>query len=101
MGHNHMNPFVNPNKRSISLPKGCKDLADVLPRAECKHDDPIRRFLLLVLAQAQLDGATELVIGALAPCGDASIRYQIAGTWHDLPPFPSHIRPSLIAQLAR
>lgn len=25
-----MNPFVNPKKRSVQLPKGCKDLADVL-----------------------------------------------------------------------
>lgn len=25
-----MNPFVNPNKRSISLPNGCKDLADIM-----------------------------------------------------------------------
>ena len=25
-----MNPFVNPNSRSISLPDGCKDLGDVM-----------------------------------------------------------------------
>jgi hypothetical protein len=28
-----MNPFVNPNKRSIALPAGCKDLIDVLQMA--------------------------------------------------------------------
>jgi hypothetical protein len=27
-----MNPFINPKKRGVSLPKGCKDLADVLRR---------------------------------------------------------------------
>lgn len=39
-----MNPFVNANKRSISLPPGCKDLADVLkPRRRriAKLDMPI------------------------------------------------------------
>ena len=34
-----MNPFVNPKKRSIQLPKGSKDLVDVLPgnrKRSCK-----------------------------------------------------------------
>jgi hypothetical protein len=30
--HTHMSEFVNYNKRSITLPKGCKDLADLLNR---------------------------------------------------------------------
>jgi hypothetical protein len=29
-----LNPFVNPNKRDFLLPKGCKDLADVLPQSK-------------------------------------------------------------------
>lgn len=33
-----MNPFVNLNERGIQLPKGCKDLADVL-RAKCEYCD--------------------------------------------------------------
>jgi hypothetical protein len=37
-----MNPFVDPKKRSISLPGGCKDLADVLKRSEPRHDDAVR-----------------------------------------------------------
>jgi hypothetical protein len=31
-----MNPFVNPKRRSISLPKGCKNLADVLNTSPSK-----------------------------------------------------------------
>ena len=37
-----MNPFVNPKKRGIQLPKGCKDLVDVLEhnkRAKCEYCD--------------------------------------------------------------
>ena len=29
-----MNSFVNPEKRGISLPSGCKDLIDVLNRRD-------------------------------------------------------------------
>jgi hypothetical protein len=35
-----MNPFVNPKKRGLQLPKGCKDLADVVQRSKqpkCEH----------------------------------------------------------------
>ena len=35
-----MNPFVNPKKRSVQLPKGCKDLVDVLrgsEQAKCEY----------------------------------------------------------------
>jgi hypothetical protein len=37
-----MNPFVNPKKRGIQLPKGCKDLVDVLQdsnQAKCEYCD--------------------------------------------------------------
>jgi HSP20 family molecular chaperone IbpA len=33
-----MNPFVSPEKRSISLPNGCKDLIDVLNQEPTSHD---------------------------------------------------------------
>ena len=45
-----MNPFVNPKKRGVSLPSGCKDLIDVLQRRESGHDSAVRRFILWVIA---------------------------------------------------
>jgi hypothetical protein len=96
-----MNPFVNPNKRSISLPDGCKDLVDVLNRPEFKPDDAFRRFIYLILFQAQQDGATELIIGVAPPSGGTPIKYKIRDDWHDMQPFPSHIRPAVVSELAR
>jgi LSD1 subclass zinc finger protein len=35
-----MNPFVNPKKRGVQLPKGCKDLVEVLQgsnRVKCEY----------------------------------------------------------------
>jgi type II secretory ATPase GspE/PulE/Tfp pilus assembly ATPase PilB-like protein len=96
-----MNPFVNPKKRSISLPNGCKDLVDVLKRSESKHDGAIRRFIHLVLVQAQQDQATELVIGVASPSGGTPIRYKIEDAWYDMSPFPSHVRPDVISELVR
>ena len=94
-----MNSFVNPKKRSISLPSGCKDLIDVLNRRESGHDVAIRRFIHLVLLQAQQDQATELVIGIPLPNGGVPIRYKIEETWHEMSPFPDHIRQSVISEL--
>ena len=34
-----MNPFVNPNKRGVELPKGCTDLVDVLRAKKCQYCD--------------------------------------------------------------
>jgi type IV pilus assembly protein PilB len=61
-------------------------------------DDPIRRFTLLVLFQAQEDRATELVI---TPSIGGGIRYKVDGTWYDMSPPPSHILPSAVAELGR
>ena len=33
-----MNAFINPKKRDVSLPAGCKDLIDVLEREAVGHD---------------------------------------------------------------
>jgi type II secretory ATPase GspE/PulE/Tfp pilus assembly ATPase PilB-like protein len=96
-----VNPFVNPKKRGVSLPSGCKDLIDVLQRRESGHDSAVRRFIHLLLFQAQQDHATELVIGATSASGDTPIRCKVEDTWYDLSPFPSHIRPDVIAELAR
>ena len=102
-----MNPFVNPNKRGISLPKGCKNLVDVLDRAQrLKFDslselDFIRQFICLVLLQAQKDRATELIIGAAPKTGGTPIRYKVGCTWHEMAAFDSSVRDEVIAKLAR
>jgi hypothetical protein len=36
-----MNPFVNLNKRVVGLPKGCKELADVLHTKKCEYCDDV------------------------------------------------------------
>jgi hypothetical protein len=96
-----MNPFVNPKKRSISLPSGCKDLVDVLNRSETKHHGAVRRFIHLVLLQAQQDQATELVIGVASPGGGIPIRYKVEEVWYEMSPFPSHVRPKVVSELVR
>lgn len=95
-----MNPFVNPKKRGISLPSGCKDLIEVLQRRESARDSAIRRFIHLVLFQAHQDQATDVVIGIASPRG-APIRYKVEGTWYEMLPFPAHIRPEIVSELAR
>jgi type II secretory ATPase GspE/PulE/Tfp pilus assembly ATPase PilB-like protein len=95
-----MNPFVNPKKRSVSLPNGCKDLADVLGRTPLTTTSPIRRFITLLLVQAQQDGASELIVGVAAAGGTGTpIRYKVEGCWHDMSPFPSHIRARVVSEL--
>jgi hypothetical protein len=73
-----MNPSVNPNN----------------------PDEPIRRFIHLLLFQAQQDRATELVIGVASDTG-TPMRYKVEETWQDFSPFPAHIRPGVISELAR
>lgn len=96
-----MNPFVNPKKRSISLPKGCKDLVDVLRHPKRKGSDPIRSFILLVLMDAQQEHATEVIIG-VAPeyGGDTPMQYKVGDILHKSA-FPSDIRSLVLAELAR
>lgn len=119
-----MNPFVNPNKRDVSLPDGCKDLIDILqsshtqplekiestvgivewplpfPQPPFNHEKKIRMFIGFVLYQAQQNHATELIIGTAQPEGK-SIKYKAGDTWHDLVPFPSNILRDIISELAR
>ena len=97
-----MNPFVNPKKRSISLPAACKNLADVLGRSQLAAKSPIRRFINLVLMQAEQDCATELVIG-VAPEGaeGTPIKYKVNGCWYDMSPFPSDIRARVVSEFGR
>jgi len=61
----------------------------------------IRRFIHLLLFQAQQDHATELVIGVSEADGETPFRFKIEGTWRGGPPFPSRIRPEVIAELVR
>ena len=62
------------------------------------NEEPIRRFTLLVLFQAQQDHATELTIG-LASSGRPAIRYKVGGTWYDMSPPPAHMMPDVVAEL--
>ncbi len=104
------NPFVNPNKRDVTLPAGCKELIDVLKQSDIQKgsetvvgcmDSTIRKFIQLVLFQAYHDRATEIVIGAALPNGGTPIRYKVDNIWYDMNPFPSHIRPNVINELAK
>jgi hypothetical protein len=70
-------------------------------RSESKPDEAIGRFIILLLFQAQKDKATELVIGVASPGGKTPLRYKAEEAWHDMPPFPSHIRPAVISEIAR
>ena len=64
------------------------------------NHDPIRRFTLLILCQAQQDRATELVV-APTDSERAAVRYKVDGTWYDMSPPPSHILPEVVAELGR
>ena len=72
------------------------------PGSEIPDADPVRKFVLLVLWQAQEDGATELVLGVPLPDGSGTpFRYKVDGSWYDMSPFPSHIRPDVVTELER
>ena len=60
--------------------------------------DPITRFTLLVLFQAQQDRATKLVINTT---NRGRLSYQVDGTWYDMSPPPSHIFRGAVAELER
>ena len=95
-----MNPFVNPKKRGVSLPRGCKNLVDVLQRPKRKGGDPIRTFIRLLLMQAHEHRATELVIG-VAPAPDSTVTEKVEGTWYHVSAFPSDFRSQVVAELGR
>ena len=62
------------------------------------ESDPVRKFILLVLWQAQTDNATELIIGKLESTG-VHVRYKVDDRWYTLCPFPAKIRPDVVRQL--
>ena len=111
-----MNSFVNPKKRSVLLPAGCKDLIDVLKGPKHRDSPPIppwsdaitsidasavQRFVHLILELAQEDEATTLVVERASQTQGTGIKYRVKDVWYRLTPFPSHIRPSLVGELAR
>jgi hypothetical protein len=64
-------------------------------------EDPIKRYTLLVLFQAQQDHATEL---AIAPSGGGAqdpIRYKVEGSWYSFSTPPESILPGVVAELGR
>jgi hypothetical protein len=63
-------------------------------------EEPIKRFVSILLFQAQQDRATELVI-ATAGVESKPIRYEVDGTWYDLAPPPAHILPAVEVELRR
>ena len=77
-----------------------EDVGNVAEAAEHMSEDPIQRFIRLVLFQAQQDHATELVIAPAASEG-SPVKYKVDGTWYYLSPPPEHILPGIVAELGR
>jgi len=63
-------------------------------------DDPIQRFTLLLLFQAQQDHAMELVVSP-TDREPSPIRYKVEDTWYDVSPPPAHVVPAVVAELGR
>jgi hypothetical protein len=95
-----MNPFVNPKKRSVSLPPGCKDLVDVLHRPKRRGDSPGRIFVRLMLMQAHEHHATQLVIGS-AVVPESTITEKIGSAFYHVSALPSDFRTSVVEEVAR
>ncbi|HWX18440.1 MAG TPA: hypothetical protein VN578_00910 [Candidatus Binatia bacterium] len=97
-----MNPFVNPKKRSILLPSGCKDLADVLRLPTPKSGDPIQTFIRTMLLRAEECRASEMVVGTtMVHEGECSVTQRIAFTWHHVSTIPSGFRSRVVEELLR
>ena len=97
-----MNPFVNPKKRGISLPSGCKDLADVLRLPDRETSDPVQIFIRVMLLQAEGVGATEILVGApMIHDGETTIMQRINGRFYHVSTIPAGFRSSIVVQLLR
>ena len=97
-----MNPFVNPKKRSISLPSGCKDLADVLRLPAGRTGDPVLIFIREMLLRAEDVEATEILIPApMIHDGECIITQRITGTFYHVSTIPAVFRSGVVAQLLR
>jgi type II secretory ATPase GspE/PulE/Tfp pilus assembly ATPase PilB-like protein len=97
-----VNPFVNPKKRSILLPGGCKDLADVLQLPPRETGDPVQLFIRELLLQAEGVEATEILIdGPKIKEGECTITQRINGVMYHVSTVPGEFRASMIAELLR
>src|SRR2546427_11597582 len=95
-----MNPFVNPKKRSILLPSGCKDLAEVLRLPARETGDPVEIFIREMLLQAEGVEATELLLGApMIHDGECTITQRIDGSFYHVSTVPAGFRSSILARL--
>ena len=95
-----MNPFVNPKKRGFLLPKGCKDLIDVLQSPAEKAGDPILTFTRLMLLQAEGVGATEILIPApMIHEGECTITQRIGSTFDHVSTVPADVREGVVKLL--
>lgn len=96
-----MNPFVDPKKRSITLPAGCKDLADVLQLRERGDTDPIKAFIHQLLMDAQQQHASAVVIGTTPEYGQYTpFSYKVGNSLRGSV-FPSDLRSFVVAELER
>ena len=97
-----MNPFVNPKKRSILLPSGCKELADVLRLPARETGDPVQIFIREMLLQAEGVRGTEILIDApMLHDGESTITQRIDGTFYHVSTIPAGFRSSILAELLR
>jgi hypothetical protein len=97
-----MNPFVNPKKRSILLPSGCKDLADILRLPAHETGDPVKIFIREMLLQAQGVEATEILIGApVVHDGECTVTQRITGRFYHVSAVPAGFRSGIVAELLR
>jgi hypothetical protein len=97
-----MNPFVNPKNRSILLPNGCKDLADVLRLPARETDNPVQIFIREMLLQPEGVEATEILIAApMIHDGECTITQRIDGTFYHVSTVPAGFRSSILAHLLR
>ncbi len=105
-----MNPFTNPKKRDVALPKGAKDLADVIhsakPRtSQTKSSDPTKRlrtWIESLLLRSRERHATELVIEPEPKFETASnVTERIEGTWHRVMTVPADLRSTMVSELIR
>ena len=97
-----MNPFVNLKKRSILLPNGCKDLADVLGLPARETGDPVQIFIREMLLQAEGVGATEILIGPpVVHDGECTITQKITGSFYHVSTIPAGFRSGIVAELLR
>ena len=97
-----MNPFVNPKKRSILLPNGCKDLADVLRLQSSDTGDHVCIFIRVMMLQAEGVRATEILIDApMIHDGESTITQRIDDTFCHVSTIPAGIRSKILAELLR